>query len=207
MECLPINETFSAWLIHYGSFVLFILLLLGIIAFPIPDETLMIFAGFLIDEGKLYMVPTLIAAYAGSICGITLSYMVGRTVGSYFMHKYGSWIGLTVERLAKAEAWIQKYGKWTLTFGYFIPGIRHFTGIAIGTANVPYPDFALFAYSGAIIWASTFLMIGFFFGNYCLSIFDNIEIGIEDFVIVAAVIILIYLLMRFRNKNNKIFKN
>jgi membrane protein DedA with SNARE-associated domain len=205
MECLPINETFSSWLIQYGSFVLFFLLLLGIIAFPIPDETLMVFAGVLIDDGKLYMIPTLIAAYAGSICGITLSYIVGRTVGHYFIHKYGSWVGITVERLAKAEAWFQKYGKWTLTFGYFIPGIRHFTGLASGMANVPYKDFALFAYSGAILWATTFLLVGFFFGNYCLAIFDNIEIGIEDFVIVAAIVVIIYLLIHFKkNRQNKI---
>lgn len=203
MECLPINETFSAWLVEYGSFVLFVLLLLGIFALPIPDETLMIFAGVLIDDGKLNMLPTLLAAYAGSICGISLSYLLGRTVGHYFIHTYGSWIGITLERLAKAELWFQKYGKWTLIFGYFIPGIRHFTGLATGMANVPYRDFALFAYTGAILWATVFLSIGFFFGNYCLSIVDHIEIGIEDFFIVAALIIFIYLSIRFGKKTKK----
>src|ERR1700722_6666477 len=105
MECLPLNETFSAWLIEYGSIVLFVFLVLGIIALPIPDETLMIFAGILMDTGKLNIAPTLTAAYLGSILGITLSYVIGRTIGHFIMHKYGKWIALTNERLANTEEW------------------------------------------------------------------------------------------------------
>lgn len=202
-ECLPFNENFSIWLIQYGSFVLFIFLVLGIIALPIPDETLMIFAGVLMDDGKLHIPMTILAAYLGSICGITLSYVLGKTIGHYVVHHYGKWFGLTQERLDQTHQWFYKYGKWTLIFGYFIPGIRHFTGVATGMADLEYKQFALFAYSGAIIWATTFLSIGYFFGSYCLSIFDNIEVGIEDFIVLALAIIFIYILMKLK-KSSKI---
>lgn len=199
MECLPLNETFSAWLIEYGSIVLFIFLVLGIIALPIPDETLMIFAGILMDTGKLHIAPTLVAAYLGSISGITLSYIIGRTLGHYIMHKYGKWIGLTQERLTNAEAWLIKYGKWTLIFGYFIPGIRHFTGFATGMAYLPYKEFALFAYTGAIIWTTFFLGIGFFFGNYCVLILANI--AVDQIIILGLVILAGYLCVKYWLKN------
>lgn len=202
MECLPIDETFSAWLIEYGSIVLFILLALGIIALPIPDETLMIFAGILMDTGKLYIVPTLIAAYLGTIFGITLSYVIGRTLGHFLMHRYGNWIGLTNERLANVEDWLKHYGKWTLTFGYFLPGIRHLTGFATGMAYLPYKEFALFAYTGAIIWATTFISIGFFLGNYCLTIYANSPFGLDEIIIVGIVGLIVYFFIKFRKKSH-----
>ncbi|MBA3815274.1 MAG: DedA family protein [Parachlamydiaceae bacterium] len=205
MECLPINETFSAWLIEYGSIVLFVFLVLGIIALPIPDETLMIFAGILMDTDKLQVVPTLLAAYSGSILGITFSYTIGRTVGHSLMYKYGKWIGLTPERLENVEGWLKKYGKWTLIFGYFIPGIRHFTGFATGMARLPYQEFALFAYAGAIIWATTFLSLGYFFGNYCMVILASSAFEMDHIVILGILILIGYLAYKFRpSKQNKI---
>lgn len=201
MECLPINETFSAWLINYGSFVLFLFLVLGIIALPIPDETLMILAGMLMHDGKLHVVATIIAAYLGSVCGITISYFLGYTVGHYFTHNYGKHFGMTPERLDNVEQWLQKYGKWTLIFGYFIPGIRHLTGIATGMAYVPYRQFALFAYTGAAIWVATFLSIGYFFGNYCLSIFSTVVFNLEDILVIALAGIFFYFLYKYHNKH------
>lgn len=200
MECIPINETFSTWLIEYGSIVLFIFLVLGIIALPIPDETLMIFAGILMDTGKLNIAPTMTAAYLGSILGITLSYVIGRTFGHYIIHKYGRRIGLTSQKLEKTEEWLKVYGKWTLIFGYFIPGIRHFTGFAMGMAYLPYKQFAIFAYTGAIIWASTFLSLGFFLGNYCLTAFADSSLGVEELVLGSLVVVVIYLFVKYRPK-------
>lgn len=197
MECIPLNETFTLWLEHYGSIVLFVFLVLGIIALPIPDETLMIFAGYLMNTGKLDVSNTIMAAYLGSICGITVSYILGRTVGHYITHQYGKWFGLTPERLVHVEHWFQKYGKWTLIFGYFIPGIRHFTGVTTGMTYVSYRDFAIFAYTGAVIWASTFLAIGYFFGNYCLEIFSRLAVDIDVLLVIVLAIIFFISLYHF----------
>lgn len=199
MECLPIDETFSNWLIQYGSIVLFVFLMLGIIALPIPDETLMIFAGFLMNTGKLHIPSTIVAAYLGSVCGITLSYLLGRTVGHYFTHNYGKHFGMTPERLDRVEKWLQKYGKWTLILGYFIPGIRHLTGVATGMAYVSFKEFALFAYTGAAIWVATFLSIGYFFGNYCVAIISIIALDFDEILIIIIAIVFFYYFYRYYN--------
>ena len=41
-------EQFVEWLNAYGSITLFILLALGILALPIPEETLMVISGIMI---------------------------------------------------------------------------------------------------------------------------------------------------------------
>lgn len=166
-------DTLLNWTAQYGSGTLFILLALGIIAFPVPEETLMVFAGILMANGKLHIHYTIIAALGGSLCGITVSYFIGRTAGSYVTHKYGKWMGLTEERLQKAHEWFEYYGKWSLFVGYFIPGVRHFTGLIAGTTALDFRYFMLFAYTGAVLWVTTFLSVGYFFGEYALAAYQN----------------------------------
>lgn len=193
MDFLPESDSMSTWLIHYGSFTLFILLTLGIIALPVPEETLMVIAGTLMSNGTLGIFPTIAAAVAGSLCGITISYLIGRTLGSYFLTQYGAWLGLTEERFQRAHTWFERYGKWTLVFGYFIPGVRHFTGLSAGITNLKFRQFALFAYSGAILWDSVFLSIGYFFHGYWASIYEGLEISLTEVAIALAVPAVCYL--------------
>lgn len=153
------------WLNQYGSFAIFGLLALGIIALPVPEETLMVFAGFLMAKGKLQTIPTIIAAIAGAWCGITVSYLIGLTAGTYLTRKLGRYIGLTDVRIERTHQWFERIGKWSLFIGYFIMGVRHFTGYIAGTIRLEYRHFALFAYSGGLFWAGIFLSIGYFFST------------------------------------------
>jgi membrane protein DedA with SNARE-associated domain len=73
-----VTETILRWVIEYGYIGIFSVLALGIIGAPIPDEGMLafagyLFAGYLVYEGKLLLVPTMAAAFFGSVCGITLS--------------------------------------------------------------------------------------------------------------------------------------
>ena len=70
-------ETVLGWVTHYGSVSLFFLMMLGIVGLPVPDETLLVFSGYLIFKGKLNPVFTFCVALAGSATGITLSYCAG----------------------------------------------------------------------------------------------------------------------------------
>jgi len=203
MELSSDLETLSLWLTQYGDFALFGLLVLGIIAFPIPEETLMVLAGILMYSGKLNIGSTLISAYAGSIVGITISYLVGRTAGHYILLKYGGWIGFTQSRIEYAHSWFERFGTWVLLIGYFIPGIRHFSGFCAGSTELNYKTFALFAYTGAILWVSTFLSIGYFFGGYWLSIFDmfeRVEIGVDEVILAVLIVVTLFVLYKIYYK-------
>jgi membrane protein DedA with SNARE-associated domain len=200
MDFFPSYETFSFWLEHYGSISLFLMLAAGIIALPVPEESLMILAGVFIQKGILDLPQTALASFAGSVTGITISYFLGRTVGHYLLKKLG-WL-IKEKRWNQVQQWFNKFGKWTLFIGYFIPGVRHFTGLATGMTGVGFKQFALFAYSGALTWVSTFLSIGYLFGGYGLSYFENIEIGIESVGILLLLGIVIGILYLIKNKSS-----
>lgn len=186
-------EVFNNWLLHYGSFALFGLLALGIIALPVPEETLLVFTGYLIQNGTFNPVSAFIAAYFGSIVGITGSYLIGHTGGLYIIKKYGSYVGLSEEKMNKAHNWFERYGKWVLFIGYFVPGVRHFTGIFAGVADLEYHHFALYAYSGAFFWVTTFISIGYFFGTYNQALFELVESNMETILTCSVVAILLFI--------------
>lgn len=160
-----VGPIFVEWLLHYGGIALFIMLLLGIVGLPIPDETLLILAGWFIARGKLSLISILIFALLGSMCGISLSYWLGRTTGYFLAKKYGYWVGISHYKIVETRKWFTRQGKWTLVFGYFIPLIRHLTGYVAGATHLSYRSFALFAYSGACLWVIIFLSVGYFFGS------------------------------------------
>ncbi len=203
MDLMPAQDIFSLWLLQYGSIALFVLLTAGIIALPVPEETLMVFAGIMMHKGSLPVFPTIMAAFFGALCGISISYLIGRTAGHFLVTKYGSWVGLTKKRFEKAHDWFEKFGKWALLIGYFIPGVRHLTGISAGTSGFLYKQFALYAYMGAALWVSIFLSMGYFFGKQWLFLYEKIEIG-SDLIIIALIIIvpcaLYYLYRKWRKK-------
>ena len=157
---------FLPWLNHYGSIVIFLWLALGIIALPIPEESLLLFIGYLMAKEKLPLFSTIFAAYAGTCCGITGSYGLGRATSHYIHRGWGRYLGLTPERFQKAHHWFERIGKWALFIGYFIPGVRHLTGYVAGALKLCYRHFALYAYSGGIIWSSLFMVLGYFFHNH-----------------------------------------
>jgi membrane protein DedA with SNARE-associated domain len=151
------------WVSHYKYIGIFILLLLGIVGVPIPDETLLALTGYLIFKGRLSMFPAFASAVSGSLCGITLSYLIGRSGGYYLIHTYGHKVGITPEKIAHAGRWLDRTGKWALAIGYFIPGIRHLTALTAGATRMKYHHFAVFAYSGGIVWSTLFILAGYFF--------------------------------------------
>src|SRR5215813_12727384 len=100
------------WITQYGYLAIFSLLVLGIVGLPVPDETLLTFTGYLVFKGHLSPWLAFLAAFAGSGCGITISYTLGRTFGLKLIHRYGRYLRITEEHINKAHAWFGRVGHW-----------------------------------------------------------------------------------------------
>ena len=185
-----------AWITQYGYFAIFFLLVFGIIGLPIPDETLLTFSGYLIYRGNLSLPLAFLTAFAGSATGITISFQLGRSFGHSLLMRYGKYLHITPDRLARAHAWFERVGHWALTIGYFIPGVRHLTAYAAGISEVRPHQFALFAYSGAVLWVSTFLSLGYFIGDRWEDVQRNVHHYLVGAAIALGVLALVYLLWR-----------
>jgi membrane protein DedA with SNARE-associated domain len=154
-----------AWLTAHGYGALYLLLALGVVGLPIPDETLLVFTGYLIFRGKLHPVGAFAATVAGAWTGISGSYLIGRTLGVGVIHRYGKYIHFTENRLAYVHRWFDRIGHWMLVVGYYIIGVRHFTAIVAGMSKLEYPTFITYAWTGGALWVATFLTLGYFLGE------------------------------------------
>jgi membrane protein DedA with SNARE-associated domain len=194
-------ETISYWISHFGYFGIFSLLLLGIFGIPVPDEWLLTFAGYLVYRHTLFMAPTVASAFLGSVCGITISYGFGRTVGLYLIHRYGKSVHITPEMIERVHDWYTRFGSWTLLFGYFLPGVRHFTAIVAGTSKLGAVPFAFFAYSGALLWSATFISLGYFLGERWAQVIEHIHHHMLVTTWLTVIGIGVYCVIRFRRKS------
>jgi membrane protein DedA with SNARE-associated domain len=189
------------WIAAYGPAALFVLLFLGVFGLPVPDETLLTFTGVLVREGHLHFATAYIAAVLGSMGGITLSYVIGRTLGLGFVDRFGKWFHVTRADLARVEGWFEHSGRWVLTFGYFIPGVRHFSAIVAGSSRLPPSAFARFAYSGAALWAATFMTFGWYVGPAWETALERAHRHIIiAAVVVVAIALAVFLVRKFRRK-------
>jgi membrane protein DedA with SNARE-associated domain len=190
-----------SWIAQYGYAGLFGLLVLGIVGLPVPDETLLMFSGYLVSQGKLHVALVLLAGFAGSVSGITISYYLGETLGHGFVHRFGRYVHLTEERVERVHAWFGRMGNWLLTFGYFIPGVRHVTAFVAGMSGLEYPIFAAHAYIGAAIWVTSFVGLGYFFGDRWQEVFAIVNRYLIWISIGAAVIVLIVWRLKIRRES------
>ena len=187
------------WIGQYGYAGIFSLLIFGIVGLPVPDEWLLTFSGFLVFKRTLLFVPTFAAAFCGSACGITVSYTLGRIFDTYVLVKYGSYIHMTPDRLARVHSWFERRGRWTLLVGYFVPGVRHLTVYIAGASELSFSNFALFAYTGAFCWAAVFITLGYFLGeewNRVVEVLDKAKFLIIGLAAAAGIAWFAYLRRR-----------
>ncbi|MEO8682086.1 MAG: VTT domain-containing protein, partial [Vicinamibacterales bacterium] len=105
------------------------------VGLPLPDEAVLALAGVLIGQGRLHPVTAAAAAIGGAVTGITLSYGLGRFAGLPLLRRYRSRLHVDMAVVARVGTWFDRAGKWLLTGGYFIPGVRHVTAIIAGAAK------------------------------------------------------------------------
>lgn len=125
---------------------------------------------------KAGFLTLVVVAFAGTTVGMTITYFIGLKAGLPFIQRYGKWFLFSPAKLEKTQHWFERYGSFLISIGYFIPGVRHFTGYFAGIIALPFRKFALYAYGGALVWVIIFLGIGKVFGPQWMGIFHLFEV-------------------------------
>lgn len=191
------------WVTNYGYEALFLLLMVGIVGIPIPDETLLVFSGYLISRGSFHPLQTLSVAVCGSWCGISLSYWIGRTAGLGVVHKFGRVLRVSDSHLQKVHAWFDRRGHWALFLGYYIAGVRHLTAIVAGASGLSFGSFVAYAWTGGLCWAAAFLTLGYYIGADWRRIAELVH---RDLLIASLVVLgvaAVYALFVWKRKSRR----
>jgi membrane protein DedA with SNARE-associated domain len=180
-------------IIHqYGYAGIYGSLVLGIVGVPVPDEILMLFCGFLVSKGELKYFPTLITAFCGSISGMSVSYFVAYKLEHYLKRKKKAF----VEKIAGLSSWFQKYGKFAIIIGYFIPGIRYITAYFAGMSEIRYRHFITYAAIGAAVWTTTFITLGLYLGKQWKKYSHIIYHDSKYIILIIAVAVILFVIYK-----------
>ena len=153
--------------IGYGAIAL--VMLLENLVPPIPSEVVMPLAGFLIQQGKLQLVPTLLAGLIGTVLGAWFWYGIGRLINEqrleHWLQRHGRWMGLRPEDLARSRRWFNRHGVAVVFWGRIIPGVRTLVSLPAGIELMPQPLFLAWTTAGSLLWILLLTLAGKALGN------------------------------------------
>ncbi len=131
---------------------------------PIPSELIQPFAGVLVQQGRLELVPVILVGTAGTVLGCWFWYGLGRWFGeerlSRWIGRHGRRIGLDQKDLAASRTWFARHGVGLVFWGRLVPGIRTLISVPAGLEAMPMSLFLLATLTGSLLWVTVLTLLG-----------------------------------------------
>lgn len=147
-----------------GYLVIAVVMLLENVIPPIPSEVVMPLAGFLVHQGKLGLLPAVLAGLVGTVLGAWFWYGVGRLVNEEQLERWlerrGRWLGIDPRALAESRRWFNRHGVAVVFWGRIIPGIRTLVSVPAGIELMPQRVFLAWTTAGSLLWVLILTVTG-----------------------------------------------
>jgi len=186
----------------WGYFGIFSLMFLESSFFPFPSEVVMIPAGFLVFKGEMNAFLAFFAGTFGSLAGALFNYYLCYFFGRPLIQKYGKFVGITDEKMAKFEAFFEKYGEISTFNCRLLPGIRQYISLPAGLAKMNIFKFCLYTALGAGIWVAILMAVGYIIGDNQDLIKKYMHVITLILVVLILLITAVYLKIARNSKKN-----
>lgn len=173
----------------YGCVFLIVFIETGVVFFPfLPGDSLLFASGFFAQGGGFNIFLLLGIAWAAAIIGDQCNFMIGHFFGTKIVAS-GKVKAMTPERMAKSEAFLDKWGHLAIFLGRFFPFIRTFVPFIAGMGGMHWRNFVIFNVLGGITWSTLFTLLGYFFGSipFVQEHFELLIIGIVAVSIIPTI--------------------
>jgi len=132
--------------------------------FFLPGDSLLFSLGIYVSQGVLDSRILLPALVAGAIFGNIVGYILGTYFGDKWMH-HGYTKHIKPEYFKKTEDFFSSYGSSAVFFSRFVPIVRTILPFLAGVSHMKKNKFTLFSVVGGVVWVTSVVMAGYFFGN------------------------------------------
>ncbi len=139
----------------------------GLVVTPfLPGDSLLFAVGAFAAKGTWQIGWMWLILCTAAILGDSLNYMLGHALGARVKARQ-QFLGIKInpQHFVKAERFYAKYGGKAIILSRFAPIVRTFAPFVAGMARMNYRQFIVYNCVGGIMWVSTFLWLGYFFGN------------------------------------------
>lgn len=183
---------------HFGYAGIFVTQMLESVLIPIPSEVVLPFGGYLASIGTLNLWLVVIVASAANLVGATIAYYLGHFGGRPLLERYGKYLLIFPSDIQKVDALVMRRGRLVALISRVLPGVRTFSSLIIGSFQIPFGTFLLYTFVGSFIWNLPLAYAGYKVGehwNFLRPYFHKLE-----YLIIAAIIILIVVFIRYQLK-------
>jgi membrane protein DedA with SNARE-associated domain len=196
-------------IIHYseqfGYIAIFVFLIWCGIGFPLPEDVILIAAGFLIYEEITTVHWTLAVTFTGVILGDIFIYSVGKKFGLDILNHRRFRKILSEKRLVFIEKLFNRYGASIIFFTRFIAFIRAPVYLSAGALGVRFTTFIFYDIIAAALSIPIFVWVGYYFG-------EEIELAIRyvrdaEYLIIAFALLFVLYIIRLRRNRLKKLQN
>ncbi len=158
----------------------------GLVIAPfLPGDSLIFATGALAASGSFNLFILLIVLCLAAIAGDNVNYHAGYFLGNRVTNRENIRF-IKKEQLDRTHLFFKKYGVKTIIIARFIPVIRTFAPFVAGIGTMPYLTFVSYDTIGGVLWVTSFLFGGYFFGNL-LIVKDNLSFLIPGIVLVSLI--------------------
>lgn len=172
----------------YGFIFLIIFIETGVVFMPfLPGDSLLFAAGFFAHEtaSGLDIIHLLLLVWVAAVVGDQCNFFIGHFFGKRIIAS-GKIKAMTPERIAKSEAFLDKWGHLAIFLGRFFPFIRTFVPFLAGVGGMKWHSFVLFNILGGVTWSTGFVLLGYFFGGIPV-VQEHFELLIVGIVLVSVI--------------------
>ena len=157
----------------WGYPALFLLLILTGIGSPIPEDLLLLTAGYLVYAGVFQWPLALIVGAIGVVVSDLMLYSAGRHL-AWHSARWSEGRVLSSERLQRTTRWFARLGDGVIFIARLTPGTRALVFLAAGARAVPVWSFLRYDVLGAALWVPAMLAVGHASGNRIGNLNDAI---------------------------------
>ena len=162
------------FVLRHGYVLLFFWVLSEQAGLPIPAAPLLLAAGALAGQRQLNFALVLITAATGSLVSDMFWYHFGKRKGPVVLNWLCK-IALEPDScVRRTELTFTRFGYRTLLVCKFVPGLNTAAPALSATAGIGLPQFLLFDWLGALLWASAFAGLGLAFSKQLDRIADDV---------------------------------
>ncbi|WP_055587223.1 DedA family protein [Peterkaempfera griseoplana] len=180
---------------HYGYLSVGGLVFVEDFGVPAPGEATLVAAAVYAGAGQLSIVAVAVIALVAAVAGDNVGYLIGRTGGRAFVHRWGRYVLLTPERFHKAEEFFARNGAKVVVIARFVEGLRQANGIIAGTTGMPWLRFLAFNTLGAVLWVGLWATVGYTAGSHIDTVYRDVS-RYQNYVLAALGVLVAALVVR-----------
>lgn len=146
---------------HWGYLAIFVIVVLGNVGLPIPEETALLAGGYLVWRGDLRWSLLLTVGIVSAVGGDNVGYWLGRWHGERVLEHCRRLIRLKPRRFQAMRGFIRRWGFLGVFLSRFVPGCRFLTGPLAGAVGVPFTVFLPANVTAALVYVPAVVAVGY----------------------------------------------